>query len=75
MWMNPEGSAFLIEKLLSLGGQNDHLHIGWNEDIEVSPVAYRSDDKVIEWGKIYLRPDDWDEKYFPHVMAPPPVRG
>ena len=31
-------------------------------------ALYRQGDRVLEWGKVYLRPDEWDEKYFPHVL-------
>jgi hypothetical protein len=23
---------------------------------------------MLEWGKVYLRTDEWDQKYFPHVL-------
>ena len=68
LWMNPEGRELLVKKLMSLDVNDDHLHIGDREDIEVSSIAYREDDRLIRWGKIYLCSDDWDEKHFPHVM-------
>ena len=69
MWMNPEGRELLVKHLTSLDRRDEHLHIGDREDIEVSSIPYRSDDTLIRWGKIYLRYDDWDEKYYPHVMG------
>ena len=68
LWMNPKGRELLVKKLMQLDVSDDHFHIGQREDLEVSSIPYRPDDKIIEWGKVYLRYDDWDEKHFPHVM-------
>ena len=69
IWLNPEGRDLLVRELQSLNPKWDHVHIGWDMEIDAEPVPYRPSDDVMEWGKIYLRPDEWDEKYFPHVMA------
>jgi len=36
----------------------------------VSSQAYYPDDKVLEYGKVIFRTDEWDRKYFPHVFSP-----
>jgi len=70
MWLNPEGRDLLVQKLQALTIENEHFHIGPAHvgELEVATKAYREDDRVLEWGKVYLRNDEWDEKYFPHVL-------
>ena len=70
LWMNAEGRDFLVRKLQQLNESNEHIHIGPKSmgDVEVSARPYRPDDKVLEWGKIMFRTDEWDREYFPHVM-------
>ena len=68
LWMNPEGRDLFISELIKLNRCNDHFHVGYQFPVEVSSIPYRSDDEIIEWGKVYLRYDDWDKKHFPHVM-------
>lgn len=36
--------------------------------------AYTPGDEVMEWGKVLFRPDEWDEQYFPHVLAESPAK-
>jgi hypothetical protein len=69
IWMNPEGREKLVKELEMLRPDWDHAHIGWDMDIDADPIPYRPEDEVLEWGKIYMRLDEWDEKFFPHVMA------
>jgi hypothetical protein len=69
MWLNPEGRDLLVQKLQALTIKNEHFHLGPAPvgELEVTTKAYREGDRVLEWGKVYLRTDEWDEKYFPHV--------
>jgi hypothetical protein len=36
--------------------------------VALSATPYHDDDTVLENGKVLLRPDDWDQEYFPHVL-------
>ncbi len=75
--MNEAGRDLLIEELRRLDRGWDHFHLDHYADADIadrtdvilSSVAYRADDKVLEHGKVLLRPDDWDQTYFPHVMT------
>ena len=71
LWLNEEGRDLLVRELLQLSEESDHFHLGPKGmgEVEVSIVAYRSDDKVLDYGKVLFRTDAWDEKYFPQVMA------
>jgi hypothetical protein len=71
LWLNEEGRDLLVQELQHLSEKRDHFHLGPKDigDVEVSTVAYRPDDRVLEYGKVLFRTDAWDEKYFPHVMA------
>ncbi len=68
IWLNPEGRDFLVKELQALRPDWDHVHIGWDMEIDADSVPYRPEDEVMDWGKIYLRLDEWDEKYYPHVL-------
>ena len=74
--LNEAGRDLMIEELKRLDRKWDHFHLDHYDDPDIadatdlilSAIPYRDDDKVIEHGKILLRPDDWDHEYFPHVM-------
>ncbi len=74
--LNEAGRDLMVKELQSLSGKWDHFHLDHYEDPDIadatdvvlSAIPYRKDDTVIKHGKILLRPDDWDEKYFPHVL-------
>jgi hypothetical protein len=70
MWLNEEGRDRLVRELQGLSEKWDHFHLGPEEhdEVVVSSRAYRPDDKVFVYGKVYLRPDAWDKKHFPHVL-------
>jgi hypothetical protein len=70
MWLNLEGRDLLVQKLQALTTENEHFHLGPAPigELEVATKAYREGDQVLEWGKVYLRTDEWDEQYFPHVL-------
>jgi hypothetical protein len=64
IWLNPEGRDVLVKELKELQGlteTNDHFHLGPRTfgEVEVSNRPYRSDDKLLEYGKILFRTDAW----------------
>ena len=71
IWLNSAGRDLLVNELKRLNEKNDHFHLGPAPagEVEVSSVPYRPDDKLLEFGKVSFRTDDWDRQYFPHVMA------
>ncbi|TCU73525.1 hypothetical protein EDE08_104453 [Bradyrhizobium sp. R2.2-H] len=71
LWLNPEGRDLLVKKLLALSETNEHFHLMPSEvpsDVEVSTRPYRPSDKLLEHGKVLFRLDEWDARYFPHVL-------
>jgi hypothetical protein len=70
IWLNPEGRDQLVHALQALNVSKDHFHLGtWGGDIELSAVSYRPTDKIVDTAKVLFRPDEWDQRYFPHVVA------
>jgi len=71
IWLNPEGRDVLIKELQGLSERNDHFHFGPSPfgEVEVTSRTYRTNDKLLEHGKVYFRPDAWDAEHFPHVMG------
>jgi hypothetical protein len=72
IWLNSEGRDVLVKELQELSETNDHFHLMPSPygDVGVSNRPYRSDDKLLEWGKILFRTDASDAEYFPHVLVP-----
>ncbi|MGA9723358.1 MAG: hypothetical protein WBQ86_12950 [Candidatus Binatus sp.] len=70
IWINEEGRDLLVQELQGLNKGNEHFHLGPDEDdeVQVSTRPYRADDKILEYGKVLFRPDEWDKQYFPHVF-------
>ena len=71
IWMNEAGRDLLVRELQHLSERSDHFHLGPEEfdgEVPVQTRAYREGDKVLEWGKVMFRPDEWDAQYFPHVL-------
>jgi len=71
MYFNPAGRALFIEKLSRLNEKNDHFHFapsGINSEMEVSSLPYKPEDKILEFGKVLFRTDEWDRQYYPDVM-------
>jgi len=71
IWMNPAGRDLLVSQLQGLSEQSDHFHImpeDMGPELPARNRPYDKGDEVIEWGKVLFRPDDWDRKYFPHVL-------
>ena len=72
LWLNEAGRDKLIELLQSLDRDDEHFHIapeGYDGDCVVSEIPYRDTDRVLSWGKVLFRPDEWDREYFPHVIG------
>lgn len=72
IWLNEAGRDLLVRELLHLSEGSDHFHFGPEEfegEVPVQTRAYRKEDKIIGWGKVMLRPDQWDEDHFPHVLG------
>lgn len=75
--VNEAGRDLLIRELQGLSERQDHFHLDHYDDADIadatevplSAIPYNSDDRVLLNGKILFRPDEWDLKYFPHVMA------
>jgi hypothetical protein len=70
IWLNSEGRDVLVKELQELSETNDHFHLMPSPygDVGVSNRPYRSDDNLLEWGKILFRTDAWDAEHCPHVM-------
>jgi hypothetical protein len=70
MWLNEQGRDLLVRELRHLSEKWDHFHLGPAEtgEVVISSRPYRPNDKVFEYGKVYLRTDAWDKEYFPHVL-------
>ena len=75
LWLNPAGRDLLVRELQHLSEKSDHFNFMPEEmdgEVPVRNRAYRDGDEIIEWAKVMFRPDEWDERYFPHVLDPPP---
>ena len=71
IWLNEEGRDLLVKNLQKLSQTNDHFHLDpyATSGMQLSEKPYRDGDNVFEWAKIMLRTDDWDTRYFPHVLG------
>ena len=79
IWLNEAGRDLLVWKLQHLSERSDHFHFCPEEldgEVPVQNRAYQDGDQIIEWGKVLFRPDEWDMRYFPHVLqgSDPPSR-
>jgi hypothetical protein len=75
IWLNEAGRDLLVKELQHLSQQSDHFHFGpedLDSEVPVQSRPYREGDHIIEWGKVMLRPDEWDAQHFPHVMQASP---
>jgi hypothetical protein len=72
--LNAEGRDLFVKELQALNKGNEHFHMGtedeYFEEIELSKIPYRSDDKILAWAKVLFRSDEWDRQYCPHVFGP-----
>lgn len=76
IWLNPAGRDRLVHELEALDERNDHFHLQPAElegqEVTVQSIPYQNGDKLIEWGKVLFRLDEWDRQYFPHVLPAEP---
>jgi hypothetical protein len=70
--LNEEGRDLLVRELQSLNANHEHLHLAPQgekmADVELRSRPYQADDKVLKWGKILFRVDDWDREHYPHTL-------
>src|SRR5262245_24821984 len=74
IYFNPQARERFVAELMKLDRSDDHFHVFNFEEcggLRMSEIPYSPDDEVIPALKVLLRYDDWDEKYFPHMMTPP----
>jgi pentose-5-phosphate-3-epimerase len=71
IFLNETGREKLIEELQKLDHRHDHFHLTVDGGAEVAlrSKPYRGSDKIIAYGKVVFRPDDWDHEHYPHVFA------
>ena len=75
--LNEAGRALLIQQLQALNERREHFHLDHNDweggadhtDVPLAAVPYDPQDRVLRNGKVLFRPDEWDLKYYPHVMV------
>lgn len=71
--LNEMGRDQLVRELQALSEKNDHFHLAPPEsgyaEITVAMQGYRATDEVIGYGKVMLRPDEWDRRFYPHVIG------
>ena len=73
IWINEVGRDLLVKELQHLSATSDHFYFSPEEldgEVPVQSRPYREGDRVLEWGKVLFRPDEWDRKYYPHVLEP-----
>lgn len=70
IWVNQAGRDLLVKELQHLSEKSDHFHFGPAPagEVETRTTPYRSNDKILPYGTVLFRTDDWDRQYFPHVM-------
>ncbi len=71
IWLNAEGRDLLVRELQQLSEKDDHFHLmpkDMTGHVPTSSRPYDPSDKVLEWGKVLFRTDDWDREHYPHVM-------
>lgn len=74
--LNEEGRDAIVRELQRLDKKWDHFHLDHFEepgvqfatDVPLAAKPYHEGDQVFRFGKVLLRPDDWDAEHFPHVM-------
>jgi hypothetical protein len=71
IWLNEEGRDLLVRELQRLNERDEHFHLmpkDMDGHVPTSSRPYHPSDKVLEWGKVLFRTDDWDKEHYPHVM-------
>jgi hypothetical protein len=71
IFLNETGREKLIQELQKLDHSHEHFHLSVDEwaEVELQTTPYDPDDKIIEYGKVLFRPDEWDRKYYPHLFT------
>ena len=72
IWLNESGRDLLVRELQHLSATSDHFHLGPEDlggEVPVQTIAYNEGDQVLGWAKVMFRTDDWDARYFPHVLG------
>jgi hypothetical protein len=71
IYLNPAGRDLLVRELQHLSENSDHFHFmpdDMDGEVPARSRAYREGDEVMQWGKVLFRPDEWDARYYPHVL-------
>lgn len=73
LYLNEAGRDLLVKQLQALNEQQEHFHFDpeGTVGLEVGRIPYRDTDRILDWGKVYFRLDEWDARYFPHVLSKP----
>ena len=73
LFLNEEGLQLLLGELNALSKENDHFHLfasGWGmQDGPIKLKPYQENAATAGHLKVLFRPDEWDRKYFPEVIA------
>jgi hypothetical protein len=71
IFVNELGRDLLVRELQGLNERSDHFYLGAFEgaEVEMQDKAYRPSDTVVGAAKVLFRPDDWDRRYYPHVLS------
>lgn len=71
IFLNEKGRERLIQELEKLDHSHEHFHLSVDEwaEVELRATPYDSSDKIIEYGKVLFRPDEWDRQYYPHLFT------
>lgn len=72
IWLNEAGRDLLVQRLQGLSTESDHFHLGpkGSHEVPLQDRAYRPGDRLLQWGKVLFRHDEWDRQHFPHVLGP-----
>lgn len=71
MYFNAEGRDAFIRELSKLNERHEHFHFAppdMESELDVCSRAYREGDRVLDYGKVLFRTDEWDRQYYPAVM-------
>ena len=73
IWISEEGRDLLVRKLQALSETSEHFHLGAFDGAEVKTCAnaYHPTDEIIHSAKVLFRTDEWDRRYYPHVLDSP----
>ena len=72
IWLNEAGRDFLVAELQALSERNDHFHLGALDGtigLRMQQLTYRPTDTLVDTAKVLFRTEEWDRRYFPHVLG------